>query len=385
MTDITETEKIFNSHFSGAPLIVFSPACITLLGEMTDDLGGYFLGFPIEEGLFIAASPRGDNKFMFKGNITDSSFGFDTCDAAPDGKPLQTVAKAVINALLKSGFSVNGVNVYIHKTEFAEVAGIYTCWAAGLAFLLNELCELNIDKKKLFNIVTEACKEIPLYIPASEIYASLFAEKGTILLADTSLPAGKAFPYLYDHINIALFGTNEDNANYVSMRRQLYNNCAEGVQIIRAVNSSIKSLRDANTGILQKYQSELQEQIFDQCLYVIKEIERVGQACEALEVHNLKKFGGLMYLENSDIKKYMRLPDSKAGFIVETAKKNPEIIGSKILYGGSGSVCLIENEDLEPSLKILESVYTENFGIAPPVKITHISGGTHVIKNGPMA
>ena len=121
--------------------------------------------------------------------------------------------------------------------------------------------------------------------------------------------------------------------------------------------------------------------IYRRCKYVVEENERVLHACEALEKHDLKTFGSLMYRTHEGLSNDYEVSCRELDFLVDLTKDNPDIYGSRMMGGGFGgcTINLIENDSIESvSANILQK-YKKEFGIDAKVYISKISGGTGIV------
>ena len=158
--------------------------------------------------------------------------------------------------------------------------------------------------------------------------------------------------------------------------------CETGVSIIRKFESSVKSLRDVNKSLLQKYKSEFDHVIYQRCEYVVEENSRVLLACEKLAEHDLDSFGKLMYETHEGLRHKYEVSCEELDFLVDKAKTMQGVLGARMMGGGFGgcTINLIKNNYLQNTITEISLAYEKKYGRNPKHYITKIENGTSEIE-----
>jgi galactokinase len=167
------------------------------------------------------------------------------------------------------------------------------------------------------------------------------------------------------------------STEYNLRRRQ----CEEGVKILQHHYPEVKSLRDAKKEQLIEHQKEFNCKVFDRCLYVIEENERVEKSCKDLTNNKLEDFGLQMLFSHEGLRDKYEVSCRELDYLVEVASVQEGILGSRMMGGGFGgcTINLIKNEYVQEISKIIFEEYRITFGKEPGVYVCKIVDGTKII------
>src|SRR5690606_28491398 len=112
--------------------------------------------------------------------------------------------------------------------------------------------------------------------------------------------------------------------------------CEKGIAMIREHHSEIKSLRSVTSEQLDRYIKPYEPLIYQRCRFVVDEIRRVTEACQALLADDFNLLGQLMYETHKGLSQYYEVSCIELDFLVDHVKKNPAVLGSRMMGGGFG-------------------------------------------------
>jgi galactokinase len=122
------------------------------------------------------------------------------------------------------------------------------------------------------------------------------------------------------------------------------------------------------------------EAVFKRSYFAIKEIKRVTLACEALDRGDILTLGQLMFDTHEGLSKEYEVSCAELDMIVDTLKKEPAVVGSRLMGGGFGgcTINLIKKGEEDTIKMKLAQLYQATFGIELKTYEVTISNGTSI-------
>ncbi|MFT5238964.1 MAG: galactokinase, partial [Flavobacteriaceae bacterium] len=129
-------------------------------------------------------------------------------------------------------------------------------------------------------------------------------------------------------------------------------------------------------------QNVMSADVFKRSLFVVKEINRVILACEALDNGDIETLGKLMFETHEGLSTDYEVSCAELDMIVNTLKNEKAVIGSRLMGGGFGgcTINLIKKGHEERIKKQLSELYLEAFGIELKIYDVKIGNGTSLYK-----
>ena len=193
----------------------------------------------------------------------------------------------------------------------------------------------------------------------------------------------KTLEYEYHDANfsdysLVLFDSNVKHSLMTSAYNERRQQCEEGIAIIKNYFPKISSFRDCTESHVLSLRDKMSANVFKRCLFVVKEISRVSQACEALDNGNIKVLGQLMFETHEGLSLDYEVSCAELDFLVNSVKKEKAVIGSRLMGGGFGgcTINLIKKGQEEDVKKRLSALYFDTFGIELKIYDVKISNGT---------
>ncbi len=143
----------------------------------------------------------------------------------------------------------------------------------------------------------------------------------------------------------------------------------------------IPSLRHATIELLKKFEAQISIEDYEKAVYVIQENERVLKAVKALQHKDFSYFGKLLYESHKGLKENYKVSCEELDFLVEIAKKNPNLLGARMVGGGFGGCTLnvVKGEKIEDFITNTSIAFKKKFHKeCTPIQI-RISEGTKVV------
>jgi len=289
----------------------------------------------------------------------------------------------VVDQLQRSGYKINGFNC-IFGGNIPIGAGLSSSAAleAGLAFALNHVFELGIEKLELVKLAQKSENEfVGVKCGIMDQFINIFGKDENVLRIDCRSLEYGYFPFDYKNISIVLFDTQVSHSLASSEYNKRRNECSTGVERIKKDFREINSLRDVSIDLLRQYENKLDNTIYRRCKYVIEENNRLQEACKSLTQHDLKSFGSFMYQTHAGLRNEYEVSCPELDYLVKESENFPQVYGARMMGGGFGgcTINLIENDSVAEVSKVIMEKYKRKSGKEGKVYVTKISNGTGVI------
>ena len=379
--DIEFVRSRFIKHHDGTTGSVYaSPGRINLIGEHTDYNGGFVFPGAVDKGMIIEIKPNGtDLVKAYSIDLKDYvEFGLNEEDA-----PRASWARyifGVCREMIKRGVEVKGFN-----TAFAgDVplgAGMSSSAAleSAYAYAINDLFGDNkIDKFELAKVgqATEH-NYIGVKCGIMDQFASVFGKEGSLMRLDCRSLEYQYFPFKPEGYRLVLVDSvvkHELASSAYNKRRQ---SCENVVAAIAKKHEGVQFLRDCSLEMLAEVKEEVSAEDYMRAEYVIEEIQRVLDVCDALEKGDYETVGQKMYETHHGMSKKYEVSCEELDFLNDVAF-DCGVTGSRVMGGGFGgcTINLVKNELYETFITTAKERFKEKFGRSPKVYDVVISDGS---------
>ncbi len=383
---MTNPEIVYNKFkqlFNEEPLLFCSPGRVNLIGEHTDYNDGFVLPAAIDKDILFGITPRSDNKAAIFSIDFNEKINSEINKIQKSEKAWANYLLGVIDQMNKNDKKIKGFNC-VFGGDIPIGSGLSSSAAieAGLAFAIDHIFNLNIDKKEIVKLAQKAENEfVGVQCGIMDQFINIFGRENQALKIDCRSLDFEYYPFNSDDNKIILFDTHVKHSlastEYNLRRRQ----CEEGVKTLQRHYKEIKSLRDVNKEQVIKHQKEFNQRVFDRCVYVIEENVRVEKACEDLDKNNFEKFGLEMIFSHEGLRDKYEVSCKELDYLVEAASVQDGVLGSRMMGGGFGgcTINLIRNNYVNDASKIISEEYKITFGKEPGVYVCKIVDGTKIL------
>ena len=370
----TKFKELFNTEGS----LYTSPGRINLIGEHTDYNGGFVFPGAVDKGMIAEIKPNGTGKVRaFSIDLNDyAEFGL-TEEDAPSASWARYIF-GVCREIIKRGGNIQGFDT-VFAGDVPLGAGMSSSAAleSTYAFALNDLFSLNIDKFELAKIgqATEH-NYTGVNCGIMDQFASVFGKKDHLIRLDCRSLEYLYFPFKLDGYKLVLVDSvvkHELASSAYNKRRQ---SCETAVAAIQKHHPHVEFLRDANMDMLKEVTHDISEEDYKRAEYVIEEIQRVLDVCDALERGDYETVGQKMYETHHGMSKLYEVSCEELDFLNECAKKN-QVTGSRIMGGGFGgcTINLVKSELYDTFINDAIESFKSQFNRTPKIYDVVISDG----------
>ena len=374
-------EKIqekFKALFGKEGILYAAAGRINLIGEHTDYNGGYVFPGAIDCGIVAAILPNGTDKVRAYSLDYDEKAEFGLSEA---DKPAQAWARyifGVCREMIKRGGKVAGFDT-VFAGDVPLGAGLSSSAALESCFAnaLNEINGNGIDKFELAKIgQSTEHNYCGVKCGIMDQFASIFGKAGSLIRLNCKTLEYKYFPFNPKGYKLVLLDTcvKHELASSAYNRRRA--SCENAAAHIRKNHPEVEFLSDAKRVWLDEVRAEIPEEDFLRAEYVIGEVQRVLDVCDALERDDYETVGEMMYQTHFGLSRLYEVSCPELDFLNKLARKC-EVTGSRVMGGGFGgcTINLVRDELYKGFVDTAVREFTAKFGHAPKVYDVVISDG----------
>ena len=374
----------FTELYNQECIVVQSPGRINLIGEHTDYNKGFVLPAAIDKAAYIAIGKRLDDEIYLYAMDLDEYHQTTVANLQSSPGHWSAYLLGIVDQLKKRGCIPTGFNVVL-SCNIPIGGGMSSSAAVECAtvFALNELFNFGLERLAMVQMAQKAENEfVGVQCGIMDMFASMMGKKEHVILLDCSNMAYQYFPLHLGNYKIVLFDTTIKHSlagGQYNLRRQ---QCEEGVTYLQSKYKHINSLRDATIDMIdENLLKATSAVVYNRCKYVVEEISRVQEACADLLANNLIDFGKKMYATHAGLKDLYEVSCAELDLLVDWAKNENAILGSRMMGGGFGgcTINLIEDSAIESIFKQFEAAYKLQTGLQLKMYVTLPQAGTSIL------
>lgn len=378
---INKVKESYKHKFESEPLIIASPGRINLIGEHTDYNEGFVFPAAIDKGI-VAAIGTSDLDFCTALALdAEESYEFtlDDIHAIPNGNWRNYVV-GVVGELQKIGASIQPFNV-VFAGDLPKGAGLSSSAALenSIVFGLSMVFDLNLSKHEMIFISQKAEHNyVGVRCGIMDQYASMFGREDHALLLDCRTQESVPYKLDFKDYGIMLINTNVSH-NLVDAE---YNDRRQVCEMVADL-LKVDFLRDATEEKLKTIESEISTIEYQKALYIIQENMRVLKAAKMIDDHNLEGLGNILYEAHHGAQHQFKISCPELDFLVEQAKKHPNVVGARMMGGGFGgcTINIVKKSAMEDYGVEISDVYHKTYGKQCSIYFVKLSQGTQLIQN----
>ena len=369
----------FEARLGQLHLMVFSPGRLNIIGEHTDYNEGFVFPAAIDKGIYAAFGKSDSELCKVIALDMDESYEFTLDNITPlENGDWRNYVLGVTKGILDAGKKITPFNL-VFGGDIPEGAGLSSSAALenAVVFGLNELFDLGLTKEEMIFISQKAEHSfVGVKCGIMDQFASMFGQKNTALLLDCRNISAKSFDIDLQEYQILLINTNVKH----SLSESAYNKRRAVCEKVAAI-LGIQALRDADIPLLESIAEQIPDEEYQMARYVIEENERTQKAVIAVQANDIAELGQLMYRSHHGLQHQYKVSCEELDFLVDRAKLNPYIAGSRMMGGGFGgcTINMIKKDAVTNYAEKTAAAYLEKFERNCSVYEVSLSQGTHLI------
>ncbi|MBO7643704.1 MAG: galactokinase [Bacteroidales bacterium] len=351
---------------------------INLIGEHTDYNGGYVFPGAIDKGIMAEIKPNGTDKVRLYSLDYDASsiFGLEEED-----KPAEQWARyifGVCRETIKRGGKVAGFDA-VFAGDVPLGAGLSSSAAleSCFAYALNDLNGNGLDLFTLARIgQSTEHNYCGVMCGIMDQFASCFGKEGALIRLNCKTLEYQYFPFKPQGYKLVLLDTcvkHELASSAYNFRRQ---SCERAAAAIKENHPEVEFLSDCKRVWLDEVRGKITQEDFIRAEYVIGEVQRVLDVCDALERGDYETVGEMMYQTHFGLSRLYEVSCPELDFLARLARKM-DVTGARVMGGGFGgcTINLVKEELYDGFVAAAKEQYRAAFGIDLKVHDVVISDG----------
>ena len=134
--------------------------------------------------------------------------------------------------------------------------------------------------------------------------------------------------------------------------------------------------------MLDKYVLPNNELVYQRCLFVVEEIERLQAGCEDLRRGDLASLGKKMFATHEGLSKQYEVSCKELDLLVDFVKDNKNVYGARMMGGGFGgcTINLVKEEAIESLVSAIKPAYESATGLPLTHYVASIEDGTNILE-----
>ncbi|MCM0665345.1 galactokinase [Flavobacterium tyrosinilyticum] len=381
---IQNTVAFFEKSFGASPQkTVLSPGRINIIGEHIDYNDGYVLPAAIDKVICFAFEKNNTKTSKIIAIDLNEEFEIDLTQEVKLSDVVWTnYIRGVIKQLQDNGFSFDGFNC-VFSSNIPVGSGLSSSAAleCGMIFGIKSLFDLKIEKKDISLLGQKAEHWVGINCGIMDQFSSVHGLENKVIKLDCNTLDFEYHNADFKDYSLILFDSNVKHSLFTSEYNTRRIECEEGLSIIKNHFPEVKSFRDSSVEQVLSLQDKMTEKVFDRVHFVVKEINRVIKACEALDQGNIELLGELLFETHYGLSKEYEVSCEELDMLVDTAKEDDAIIGSRLMGGGFGgcTINLVKKGNENEVKRKFSKLYLDTFGIELKFYDVKISNGTTLL------
>lgn len=376
--ETTVIKEKFKHLFGKSGNLYTSPGRVNIIGEHTDYNGGFVLPGAIDKAIYCEIHPNDSNEVHLHSiDLNESAtFGLEEND-----QPRELWARYVFGVcreMIKRGAKVKGFNA-VFAGDVPLGAGMSSSAAleSCFGFAINDIFNLGFDRFELAKIgqATEH-NYVGVKCGIMDQFASCFGKEGSLIRLDCRSLEYEYVPFNPKGYKLVLINTcvaHELASSAYNKRRE---SCEAVVAAIKKYHPTVEFLRDANLQMLHEVSDKVCAEDYIRAEFVIEEIQRMSEACDALKAGDYETLGKKMYETHIGLSRKYEVSCEELDYLNDIARESG-VTGSRVMGGGFGgcTINLVKEELYDHFVKTATHLYEQRFSIKPKVYDVVIKDG----------
>lgn len=376
--ELKAIQEKFKSLYGTDGVVYTSPGRINLIGEHTDYNGGFVLPGAIDKAMYCEIKPNGTDKVRAFALDLEESAEFGLGENDLPAKQWAKYIYGVCREMIKKGKAIPGFDcVFAGDVPLGAGMSSSAALESCFGFAINDTYNLGFDRFELA-LIGQATEHnyVGVMCGIMDQFASCFGKEGSLIRLDCRSLEYEYIPFNPEGYRLVLVNTcvshNLAEGAY-NKRRQ---SCENVAAAIAKRHPEVKLLRDANLDMLREVANEVSAEDYIRAEFVIEEIKRMDEACDALKAGEYETVGKKMYETHIGLSRKYEVSCEELDFLNDIARECG-VAGSRVMGGGFGgcTINLVKSELYDGFIKRATESYEQKFKIKPKVYDVVIKDG----------
>ena len=381
--DTSKIKETFVSLFESDGTMYSSPGRINIIGEHTDYNGGFVLPGAIDKAMYCIIKANGTDKVRAVAlDLNETSkFGLEEADK-PDEQWARYIF-GVCREMAKRGKPVQGFDT-VFAGDVPLGAGMSSSAAleSCFGFALNDQFNLGFTRMEIA-LMGQATEHnyVGIKCGIMDQFASCHGKEGYLMRLDCRSLEFDYVPFNPIGYKVVLINTCvEHNLAAGGEYNKRRASCERVVAEIAKTHPEVKFLRDANMEMLEAVKDKVNPVDYNRSEFVIGEVQRLLDACAAMEKGDYETVGQKMYETHQGLRRKYTVSCPELDYLIVMAK-GCGVTGARVMGGGFGgcTINLVKEELCDSFLEKTLTAYKNEYGIDAKVYDVVIRDGARKI------
>jgi len=334
---VEQINQRFQALFAGLPRVYFSPGRVNIIGEHVDYSGGYVVPAAIHQGVYLGLTLNDTDVYRIYSLDYNEQLEF-TKEKLYKHYAWFDYLLGAVHLLHQKNLTIPGFDLMIGG-DLPIGKGLSSSAAVecGLIFALNDLLDFHLSKKEMALLGQKVEWEfIGVQCGLMDQYANLFSQDGNCLFLDCETFEHELLALKNINQQILLFDSghthNLKNSEYNTRRQQAEAACA----LLSKIYRRAARYRNFSLAELEVVKDQFDPILYKRAHHILSEIERTLQAKIYLQQGQSTQLGKMLYFTHKSLSEDYEVSLPQLDYLVELAKKQPEILGARLMGGGFG-------------------------------------------------
>jgi len=384
---IKNTTEHFEKSFQNKSEHIFlSPGRINIIGEHVDYNDGFVLPAAINKYVCIAISANKNSDCKIIAKDLNEVFEFNLKDTlVPNQIMWINYILGVLQQLKEQKQFDKGFNaVFSSSVPIGSGLSSSAAVECGFAYAFNKMFALGLTKEEIALIGQKSEHTfVGVNCGIMDQFASVFGKKDKVIKLDCNTLAYEYHKADFKKYSLLLLDSNVKHTHLTSGYNDRRNEVEQGLAIIKSHFPEVKTFRNCTEEMVCTLKKKLGEIVYKRCHFVVKEIQRVQDAVDALENSDFNRLGSLMTETHHGLSKEYEVSCDELDFLVDAVANETSVLGARMMGGGFGgcSINLVEKGSEKELIEKISQQYRSKFGIELKSYKVKISKGTSEYKN----
>ena len=345
-----------------------SPGRINIIGEHIDYNDGYVLPAAINLGTEITLElNESADSCTFTSRELNESFTISLKNLEEYTPGWGRYLVGAIKSLGDKKEKLNGFTCEI-SSKVPLGSGLSSSASLLCSFIgaLNELFELGLEKMDIVNAaVNTERKHVGVNCGIMDHFTSVMGKADHAIFLDCLTLEYEYLPLDLSEYELLIINTNVSHSLDTSEYNKRREECGLALLKLKERYAEISNFRDITESHLAACKDILTATEFKRLSHVISETARVIEAKKAIIEKNFVGLGELLFKSHDSLNLDYEVSCEELNFIVERAKADANILGSRMMGGGFGgcTISIAAKGKSEDFVKELKGAYKNQFGI----------------------
>lgn len=373
------------SYYRAGAIVARAPGRINIIGEHTDYNDGFVLPAAIDKYAWVLILPETKSGYTLLAADLNESVHIALNAVQPQAHGhWSNYLLGMMDQFQQHGIHIPACTVVLHS-EVPLGAGLSSSAAIAIAMgkALQAFASAAVSNMDIVLMAQQAEHQYAgVRCGIMDMYASMFGKQGYALKLDCRSLTHQYIPIHLPDAEFVLINTGVKHSLAGSAYNQRRQECETGLAVLQKMFPTVTALRDADSNMLNQVSAALSATVYQRCLYVIEEKDRLFKACAAMEIGDVQNLGKYLFETHAGLKDQYAVSCEELDLLVGAALQQRGVYGARLMGGGFGGcvLLLIDTGFAQQAIKEISSQYATVFGAYPEIYSVQASDGAMLLQ-----